>query len=84
MDEKHCGDCKFFGCRVNNEFHLCHNDKSIFKVCLPKATACDKYEKETERRINNDTLFYFRNYIRSDCYKYNMEHCYQQNVHKIL
>lgn len=42
----HCGDCKFFGCRVNNEFHLCNNEKSIFKVCLPKATACDKYKTE--------------------------------------
>lgn len=52
MNEKHCNDCKFFGCRVDNEFHLCNNEKSIFKVCLPKATACNKYsDKDYQTRV---------------------------------
>lgn len=48
MNEEHCGDCKFFGCRVDidNEFHFCNNEKSIYRVCLPEATACNKYKSE--------------------------------------
>lgn len=55
MNEEHCGDCKFFGCPVNNEFHFCNNEKSIFKVCLLKATACNKYEADKEIEDEGET-----------------------------
>lgn len=42
--DKHCGDCKYFGPQMEREnFHICQNDKSIYKVCLPTATGCSEH-----------------------------------------
>ena len=46
---KHCGNCKYCGEVLEDDFHSCNNDKSMFKACLATATGCDKFEpRESE------------------------------------
>ena len=51
---RHCRDCKYFGEELKEKvfkinLHRCHNEKSIFKACLPHATGCIKFEKDDKK-----------------------------------
>ena len=46
MTDKHCGNCKYCGEVLKDNFHSCNNNKSIFKACLETATGCGKFEPQ--------------------------------------
>lgn len=48
MEDKHCGDCKFFGAPTNGEMHFCESPKSMYKEARAIATGCTKFEKKEE------------------------------------
>lgn len=43
-----CKDCKYYDEIVKNNSHNCNNTKSIYKACLPNATACEKFKSRAE------------------------------------
>lgn len=55
--EKRCGNCISYGAELSNKdnTHICYNNKSIFKACLETATACEKFESQTESEGENGT-----------------------------
>ena len=48
MEDKRCGDCKFFGAPANGEMHFCESPKSMYKEARAIATGCTKFEKKEE------------------------------------
>lgn len=46
MEDKHCGDCKFFGAPANGEMHFCESPKSMYKEARAIATSCSRFEEK--------------------------------------
>ena len=56
---RHCGECAYFGEpikleRTDEEYHVCHNFRSIYKFCTATATGCFMFERGFDKEEEND------------------------------
>ena len=62
MGERYCGNCRYIGAEngetlrlsdgEDHPFHICENEKSIFKSCLTTATGCSNYESKPKEDMD--------------------------------
>lgn len=64
-----CNDCKYCGgeTMTKNNTHFCNNTKSIYKVCLENATACEKFELNAKSDENELRRYAAKVINRGNC-----------------